>query len=137
MMSYEWTYGGTTCNHTRHRCLNLEEAEVIEVTPEVIDHPCTCEEDIARTRGHDEIEVTLAVPGLLVLKTKVGGWELVQIGCKENHGRGGDAELALLTGEGYPMTPTISPRRKSACVEMNSSESSASLYTVEYMYAVI
>ena len=50
-----------------------------------------------RVQGHDEIEVTLAVPGILVLKTEVGGWELVQIGCKENHGRGGDAELALLT----------------------------------------
>lgn len=90
----------TPSNEARHGCLDLEEAELVEEAPEVVDDAAPGDEDAARVVGEDEIEVALAVARLLVLEAEVGGGEEVQVRGEEDHVGWRDGELALLGAGG-------------------------------------
>lgn len=100
VMRYERARSGTTCDYARHGRLDLKKSEIVKVAAEVIDHTCAGDEDVACTGRHDEIEIALAITGLLVFETEVSGWKLVQVWCEEDHARRGNAELALLAPRG-------------------------------------
>lgn len=61
----------TSGDHARHRCLNLQEAEIVEEATDVVDDLATGHEDTPRLVGQDEVEITLAVSRLLTLQPEV------------------------------------------------------------------
>ena len=87
-------------DHVRHRRLYLQEAEAVEEAADVVDDFGAGDEDAARVLGEDEVEVALAVAGLLVLQTEVRRGKLVEVGCQEDHLRGRNGQLALLGARG-------------------------------------
>lgn len=87
-------------DHARHGRLDLEEPEAVEVPADVVDDLVACDEDAPRVFGEYQVEVSLAVPGLLVFQPEVPGGQLVQVRCEQDHLGGRYGELAFLRARG-------------------------------------
>lgn len=66
MESLERLSGGATSNHVHHGGLNLDEITLSEEVAQKVKNLVPRCEDILDLVVHDKIEVTLAVPGVLV-----------------------------------------------------------------------
>mmetsp|Transcript_5062 Transcript_5062/g.10994 ORF Transcript_5062/g.10994 Transcript_5062/m.10994 type:complete len:245 (-) Transcript_5062:534-1268(-) len=86
----------TTWDHVHHGGLHLQEAAVVQELAHKLDDLGAREEDVTHLGVADEVQVALAVAGLLILQAKVGGRGHVQAGGQQLELDGEDGELALL-----------------------------------------
>lgn len=96
VVSDERLSGGTTGNGVHHGGLDLDEIALVEVAADVRDDLGASDENVAAGVVHDEIEITLAVAGLLVLETEMLRGQHAQAGCEKNNLLGEDGELSLV-----------------------------------------
>ena len=92
--------GRAAGDHARHGRLDLEEPERVHEAADVVDDAAARDENAPGLVGENEVEVALAVAGLLVLEAEVARGQLVEVGREEDHLGGGDGELALLGAGG-------------------------------------
>jgi hypothetical protein len=64
--SLEGTCCGTTWNHVHHRCLHFNKVALSQKLSEEVNYEITCSEDLLDWVVHDKVEVSLAVPGVLI-----------------------------------------------------------------------
>mmetsp|Transcript_7100 Transcript_7100/g.27905 ORF Transcript_7100/g.27905 Transcript_7100/m.27905 type:complete len:619 (+) Transcript_7100:390-2246(+) len=95
MVRDEGLGGGAAGDHVHHRSLNLHEILVVQVLADASDDVGPGDENVANLGVHDEVEVPLAVPGLLILEAGETG-EHVQARRQHLHVAREDGQLALL-----------------------------------------
>lgn len=66
MESFEWAGSSTTGNHVHHGSLDLSEISLAQELSDEVDNLVAALEDFFNWIVHDQVEVTLAVPGVLV-----------------------------------------------------------------------
>mmetsp|Transcript_13985 Transcript_13985/g.41160 ORF Transcript_13985/g.41160 Transcript_13985/m.41160 type:complete len:210 (-) Transcript_13985:468-1097(-) len=85
---------GAAGHHVEDGRLHLDEGVKVEVAPQVVDRARAHEEDVARRPVHEEVQVALPVPKLLIREATLG--EEVQARGEHLNLRGEERKLALL-----------------------------------------
>ena len=85
MMSDEWLGCSASSKHRHHRSLDLHKTEIVEEPSNVVDDSAARDENVTRVFAHDEVKISLPVSGFLVLESKMGRRQLVEIRRQENH----------------------------------------------------
>ena len=88
---------GATSNRIHHRSLNLDEIALVKVPTDEGDNLGACHENVARPVIHNEIEISLSVPLLLISEPVVLGRNLVQARRQENNLARENRKLAIVT----------------------------------------
>ncbi|KAJ6256208.1 Ubiquitin carboxyl-terminal hydrolase [Drechslerella dactyloides] len=94
MVRDEWLSGGTAGDGVHHGRFDFDKFPVVEELADVCYHLGASDEGLAGTLVHDQVEVSLAVAGLLVLEAEVLGGEHVQGGREEGDLADKDGEFA-------------------------------------------
>ena len=81
---------------TAKRRTYLEETKTVQVLSNVVDNSRPLDEDLSSLGVHNEVEISLSMPLLLILESKVLLRKLMKIRREEDHRRGGDGELGFL-----------------------------------------
>lgn len=85
-----------TWNHIHHRCFHLQEAQIVEESPNVRDDLGAHVKLVSHALIDDQIEISLPESGFLVLHPVVQVWQHVQARGQEGDGLGNDGQLAFL-----------------------------------------
>lgn len=80
---------------------DLEETEIVQESSNVVDDPCSLDEHFSSFGIHDEIQISLSMPLLLILEPEVLLGKLVQIRGEQDHRRRRDGQFGLLCSKRF------------------------------------